>query len=352
MGGKKYNIEDIIKEKKIKKEEVEKLYIDLEYSILDLVKKFDVNYRKIEKILEHFNIKKRNIKEACSTNTRKNKYKNTLIKKYGEGITNVSQLETVKEKKAKTFQENWGEDNIFKIDWFPEYVELIMIEKFGKKRITNAEKISKTKSNFSAEKKAEISKKVNETKKENFKNSSDEWKDFWHEYRSFVSKEIFSKDYIRETLSKKQKELWSSLSEEEKYEKMKHLLTISKSSLESRVEKTFIENNIKFEPQYNVENYFFDFLIFKNVLLEVNGDYWHANPEKYLKEDEIKFPGNKFIKAENIWLKDKIKKETGLNNGYRVIYLWESEIKKMTDEELLKFIRKEVEYENKENKKD
>lgn len=349
MGHKKVNIEEVIKENKIKKEDILFLYKEKEYSIREISEYYSIIPNRVYKILDFFNIEKRNIKEACKTNRRKKQSEKTCEKKYGRGIINVSQAEDVKSKKAETFIKNWGVDNIFKVEWFPEYIDLVMLDKYGSKRITDGEKQKETKRNFSEEKKKKIAKKQKETKEKNWEEESKEYKDFFHEYRSFLSKEIFNRDEIKEVISRKQKELWNSLSEEEKYERVKHLFTIKKSSLEVRIENILKENNVDFNPQHNIGNYFYDFIIFGKALLEVNGDYWHANPKKYLAEDSLVFPNSRKIKAKYIWEKDMAKKSFAEEKGYKIIYIWEKDMKKMSDSEIMNFINSEVLNENKEN---
>jgi len=62
--------------------------------------------------------------------------------------------------------------------------------------------------------------------------------------------------------------------------------------------------------------------------LEINGDFWHCNPIKY-NESYI----HPYIKktASDIWLKDYNKKLNAEEYGYKVIYIWEDEIKKTKD---------------------
>jgi len=56
----------------------------------------------------------------------------------------------------------------------------------------------------------------------------------------------------------------------------------------------------------------------KPIIIEVDGDYWHGNPKKkhyYKYVNEIK---------DN----DKLKEDIAKKKGYKVIRLWESDIKK------------------------
>ena len=65
-------------------------------------------------------------------------------------------------------------------------------------------------------------------------------------------------------------------------------------------------------------------MIYKNKIIEFNGDYWHANPAKYKSTDKIKFPGNNNIKeAHEIWNKDHIRITDFISGGYDVLIIWE-----------------------------
>lgn len=107
------------------------------------------------------------------------------------------------------------------------------------------------------------------------------------------------------------------------------------------------ENEIKF-PKYNKHyNRIYsprgDICIqSKKIVIEYNGDLWHANPSLYKKNDLIPtWEGNKL--AKDIWEKDKIKKKHIESFGYKVIYIWEKdyiENKDNTLKELLNEISK------------
>lgn len=72
----------------------------------------------------------------------------------------------------------------------------------------------------------------------------------------------------------------------------------------------------------------------KKLIIEINGDYWHANPNKYKPGDMIKrFKG--FISAKAIWDKDLIRKRHLESFDNRVIYIWTSQIKRKEHKEIL-----------------
>jgi GDP-D-mannose dehydratase len=128
-----------------------------------------------------------------------------------------SQLESVKELKRNNNLEKFGVDNIWKSDWFKENRDNFFIEKHG----------------F---------------------NVSD-----------------YNKLY------------WLSLSEDEQKNHM--INSVQKSSIESSIElriKSLLDMmNIQYTSQKKLKSnknsvYFFDICI-GNILIEINGDFWHAN---------------------------------------------------------------------------
>lgn len=86
-------------------------------------------------------------------------------------------------------------------------------------------------------------------------------------------------------------------------------------------------NGIKFIKHRHDLRGYPDIFIEPNICIFIDGDFWHANPNKYGPETLI-FKNPIQVKAKEIWAKD-IKNNTELtNNGYQVIRIWESEIKK------------------------
>lgn len=62
----------------------------------------------------------------------------------------------------------------------------------------------------------------------------------------------------------------------------------------------------------------------KKIILEINGDYVHANPKTFIASDIIALRGNKYL-AKDKWGKDRIKKEFLESLGFKVIIIWESD---------------------------
>jgi predicted DNA-binding protein YlxM (UPF0122 family) len=95
----------------IEKEELERLYIDNQYSMVDIAKIYSVEHRTIGRLLKKYNIPIRNFSEAQKTINVKNKIKMTCLKKYG--VEHTSQRSEVKEKRKKTNLEKYGVEYIF-----------------------------------------------------------------------------------------------------------------------------------------------------------------------------------------------------------------------------------------------
>lgn len=60
------------------------------------------------------------------------------------------------------------------------------------------------------------------------------------------------------------------------------------------------------------------------TIIEINGDYIHANPLMYAENDIIRLPNNSYTAAEK-WESDKRKLDDLKSMGYNVIVIWESD---------------------------
>lgn len=110
------------------------------------------------------------------------------------------------------------------------------------------------------------------------------------------------------------------------------------SSLETRFCTILEKLNISFTRQYHINKnrHPYDFhLCDSKIIIEINGNFWHANPLYYNEDDIVKRPGEK-VKAKEIWARDKKFIDWAENNGYKVLIIWEDDFKK-TDDELIDF---------------
>jgi G:T-mismatch repair DNA endonuclease (very short patch repair protein) len=290
------------------KELLRKEYIVNELSYTDIKNKYNIDLKSISWLLEYHQIPKRNLKDAYKLGAIKTKY--FYNKNYG--VDNCSQLDTIKEKKKKTFIKNYGVDNIFKNELFKDWISennfawnLTKID--IEKRI---EKQKKSILNFWNDKNNEdyINKIKNNNKKK---------------YQNFI--ESLSDNELS-IYNKKKGEWWYKLSDEQKSEFFKKRYRFS-SSIETTISNTLSLLGIEHSRQKRINKYFYDIHITNTkILIEVNGDYWHCNPLFYKKDDYVKFP-LKEIKCNEIWEKDKLKNNIAKDKGYVIIYIWEYDIK-------------------------
>lgn len=88
--------------------------------------------------------------------------------------------------------------------------------------------------------------------------------------------------------------------------------------------------------------YYYDFLVNNELIIEMNGRFWHADPRWYNENDIMNFPGGKKIIAKNIWEKNKNKKNLAIENGYKFITIWEDDMNNSDDCEILNLIQNEI----------
>jgi len=101
-------------------------------------------------------------------------------------------------------------------------------------------------------------------------------------------------------------------------EKMSKNLTAPEREFENILKQL----KINYKPQKVVGGFIYDYyLIDKNILVEVDGDYYHSNPEKFQQEDlnEMQLRNQK---------RDKRKDVVALGLGYKIVRFWENDIMK------------------------
>lgn len=105
------------------------------------------------------------------------------------------------------------------------------------------------------------------------------------------------------------------------------------TSLEKLFESKLVELGIEYTPQYDkIGKYWCDFYLPKyNLIVEVDGDYWHANPEQFSEDDLI---GPKKTKAKYIWEYDNQKTKDIIDAGYNIFRIYGSRLKKLDTQEL------------------
>jgi G:T-mismatch repair DNA endonuclease (very short patch repair protein) len=258
----------------ISKEILKELYINKKYSLPMFYKEFGWSYNNTLFLLNYFNIQIRNIKDVGSLYH--DKRKSTMVDKYG--VDNISKLQECKEKKKKTFIENYGVDNIWKSPKYYEWLDSYMLENYGHKRLGFAVW----------------------TKQQRSDNAKKRWETFTPEYREQLIKQI-----------------------------IKNLMSGCNSGLESQITECLTQLGVNFERNFYINRNQYDFYIKNyNLILEIQGDFWHANPNIYKSDDVLMFPNTDGVKASDLWKKDEIKKKKAIDSGYNIDYIWENEIRK------------------------
>lgn len=108
-----------------------------------------------------------------------------------------------------------------------------------------------------------------------------------------------------------------------KFQKKKSYIKYFKSKIkytepERAVQTILTKLGIGYTTQYQVETKFYDIYIPKlNLLIEVDGTYWHAKDIEYSKMNKIQ---------QKSYLNDKIKDGLATKHGFKLIRIWEDEI--------------------------
>lgn len=110
------------------------------------------------------------------------------------------------------------------------------------------------------------------------------------------------------------------------------------SKLESDFARDFLDKlGVEYVYQFEAKDIgrFFDFYLPKsNLIIEIDGDFWHGNPEKYKKE-ELK--GHQ-IRAQRI---DEYKTKWALLHSIPILRFWESDIRK-NPKEVMKILKERL----------
>ena len=114
-----------------------------------------------------------------------------------------------------------------------------------------------------------------------------------------------------------------------------HKLSNKKTKIETKFESILILLNIEYEYQYEFKKRLFDFKINnKNILIEVDGDFYHCNPNT--KHSEVMYESQKLTKKN-----DDYKNLLCKNNGMKLLRYWEKDINERPDWVILE-LKKEL----------
>ena len=123
---------------------------------------------------------------------------------------------------------------------------------------------------------------------------------------------------------------WQKEFTEEQRKKMSYTAVMNARKTKTRdtkiqlcINEILDKNDIQYEREFflgnymQIDNYLSDY----NLMIEIQGDYWHANPLLY--NDHGRSINN--IQSKDI-IQDKKKHTMAKNNGIEILYLWENDI--------------------------
>ena len=336
-------------------------YLIRQLSLPDIEKERGIPLHVSVILFRRLNIPTRSISESKKLKKCIEKFKASCLERYG--VENPSQAPDVKDKKKKTFINHYGVDNVWKSEEFQRQMNEIMMKKYGVLRRTNGEKTSRALLSKTNEEKAEsLEKRKNTnhkkygidfpiTSQDNVNMAREGRKRFWENLTDEAREELSIKlknsrnnDAWRALMSKQNAVYWNSLSDDEKQERLEKMRSGIKyvSSLETRISQILsswrsINKEFDYKHLFYIGHRNYDFLINKSLLLEVQGDYWHASPKIYKSADVIDM-GTKKMTAQEVWERDRVKEKIAVDKGYKVVYIWENEMRSLSETELEKLL--------------
>jgi len=132
---------------------------------------------------------------------------------------------------------------------------------------------------------------------------------------------------VLEKLDKGMRRYWSKEENREKRRleqsnRVKEYQYNNKTLLEESFEVLLGDLNVGFISQYTICGYNYDYYLPQyNIIIEVDGDFWHCNPTK--------FPNGPLFESQEVTIKNDIKKNKICDNinGLTLLRFWESDIK-------------------------
>lgn len=255
---------------------LQKDYIINRMSLTELKNKYSADFKATQTLLVHYGLKIRDIKESSDIMLKNSK--KTFQRKYG--VDNVWEQGAIGyENRIKNLNKKYGVDNVFQL---PEVIDKI--------KVSNA--------------------------------------NGGHEKRKRTMREKYG--YV------------SSFQDPEIHAKALENSAKRITKLNKKIYDVLDKNNIKYETEFyineNGKKYFYDAKV-KNLIIEINGDYWHANPDKY---DERWINKQRNMSAKDIWEYDENKMNAAKNNGFDVYVIWENEINKNKDNIIYENIKDKI----------
>lgn len=102
---------------------------------------------------------------------------------------------------------------------------------------------------------------------------------------------------------------------------------------------SLMNNEIYLMEKQSLKTYFYDLcFIDHKIIIEFNGDFWHANPMLYKIDDVLNFPKSKKIIAGDLWNKDEEKRKLAEKSGYNILTVWENAFNKNKTQTILETV--------------
>lgn len=248
----------------------------------------------------------------------------TILKRYG--CQNVSQNQSIKEKKRVTTRRNYSVDHHFQAQSVKHSIKQTNLDKYGCENPSQNEGVKRKK----------VQSMINHYGSQNYLKTQQGKQKVRNTCLDRYGVEcVLQSSDIRKRIESTNLSKYGS-----KYpvNKLNH-----RSKLEQFVQTILIEQGIQYQSQYDINRYSFDFKV-GNILIQVNGDYWHANPQIYQAQQYVKYPRGQPKMAKQVWEKDQIKKRLAQSSGYKVVYLWQKTINSMDRQDFKKYFRQAVSY--------
>lgn len=175
--------------------------------------------------------------------------------------------------------------------------------------------------------------KAREQMKKNHYDCSGENNSFFNKTHSTDSLQLMSQSHV---------ENWKNYSNEKRWQILINWICAgtakhSKTSIEETINSVLLFLGLKEVDDYKrntqIGKYNVDFLVYKRLIIECYGDYWHKNPKYHnSSNDEVKR------------LKDLERARYLESKGYKFLYFWEDEIKndiKSVTDKMIMFLESE-----------
>ena len=308
------------------KEDIISMYetLSLPSIISNLEPNVYVSYSSVASKLREWGVVMRNISQAKMLPSTMSQTEATNILRYGGTGNPLSKGSSLYYKRNKTVLDRYGTTTVFGSKWFKDNIisnESFWLAEYGS-----------TRSEF----KSKIAQKV------------------WHTYsdesrkeRCINARKLANANCLKnrgmlhtDYLSIVQKQSWDRLTPEDRQNRIKNYKSNNEKFCGgvSRIETQVLDVLETLCPiirqkwiRSNGHSKNYDaHIIGTNVLVEINGDYWHANPLIYNTGEYISYPGGKVL-VDSIWDRDKFKKDLAESFGYKVISIWENDINHTQD---------------------